>query len=480
MPRPDRGRVYLAIFVAIFLYLVLPQSLGRFRIPLKSLHWKQKSHLARFKSPPPNCTEWLQSSPSNIIYSQAPENDATPSQASWLIDCLNTAQAQKTRESISHIQLDLESPTLDESDIDPLLELCSILPNLETVSWPHDHCEDQGVYDLMRLAREAGAAWTVTMNYDPVDPARLECKSDDITASISHGTGPGPSVVDIYKKLKTCPNIKSLDLSIEQGGCVLSNEDLRAFPLHPGDKFINLTHLTILGYDWANSEPQSWFSPKSLQTSAENWKSAMDWTQLHHLSIDLPPKHFLDIFTNHIRNLTTLSLLPQRGFWGDEETLCGNAQSTLDIRDAYTEFITTQPPLESLSIHGTGAHLDLHTILAQHGSTLQSLTLHEFENDCPDAPTHPNDTFPTGRPTLTPAQISTLSDLAPQLRHCLVIPSAREKHCRVPALATPALNTTSAHHIFHSLREMRAKKGGEPLTYLRLEAGDYDRTEGED
>ncbi|KAJ9666605.1 hypothetical protein H2201_003264 [Coniosporium apollinis] len=345
-------------------------------------------------------------------------------------------------------------------------------------------------------------------------PSFVECTSPAIESHVSYGSGGGNNAVNqLYDTLVSCPNVRSLSLSIRQGGCVIGN-DLFAFNWKEGDVFPPLQNLTLSGYDW---DAQG----RNGRSNVQSWKKAMDWSQLKRLDIDLPPRSFLEAFGGQLHGLESFTLRPKWSFWGDEVTLCGFDNATNQLRKNYTSFITTLPSLRELSISGMGELLNMTPILSQHGASLERLSIHEFERDCnyatgnatwtrpflsiPDieeikrsAPYLQSLTLDIYRsanrwPTATLKALSTfpnLTDLTINFdledpwrtkyaEHCMVREEARDEYCGVNELMRPYLNKTTVTDIFQRLRRFGGHDGAKSnIQTLTLYAGDHGRQEG--
>ena len=342
----------------------------------------------------------------------------------------------------------------------------------------------------------------------------ITCHFDSLNVHIADGGGNPEQMTTAYRTLNECHNLRSLEVEIAQGGCLVSFNDQRAFIFSKDAQFPNLTSLRLSQYDWNFRQTSSFGSYAYKQLSAELWLKVMDWTKLVRLDIDLPPKIFLDLFQKHLTGLQSLTFRPTWGYWGDEETLCGFDPETLDLRDSYTSFIAGLPPLRELSISGTGKILNLKPILRKHGNTLRTLALHEHEGDC---------AFETGnmtltRPTLSIEEMKEIKMMAPRLEtltldlsrtsqghwhmDALEVLSTYEtlidltlyfelddhsrmrevdcySHnrdaCNYPTLMKPLVNRNATESLFEALRDGQKSKKLQSLTLI---AGDYARREG--
>lgn len=341
------------------------------------------------------------------------------------------------------------------------------------------------------------------------------CNADTVGAYVLYGSGGNDQIVDsLYTELVSCSRIRSLSLSIRQGGCVVDDTNPFSFTFKQGDRFPDLENLTLSGYDWDSFETARWRG--STPSSLEFWCKTMNWNTLKRLNIDRPPKSFFNAFsgTERLSGLESLVLRPLSGFWGDEETFCDLDESAAQLRHNYTAFVAGLPPLRELSISGMGVLLDMNPILETHGHSLVSLGIHEFERDCIYDGWNETSVRPTlnasqiqyiseatallesmeldihrsdeGWPTSTFAALSSFanlrkltlySDLEDPTRrrpveHCFL---NNPEYCFVPALAEPQLDQDAAEGIF---REIRLLQNSQKLRHLTIYAGDWGRREG--
>ena len=347
-------------------------------------------------------------------------------------------------------------------------------------------------------------------------PITSACASDSLSAYISYGSSGGRTVDSLYRTLISCPNVRSLSLSISQGGCGVG-DDPWSFNWRKRHRFPTLENLTISGYDWDSQEVS--FTKGRRPISTQAWKAAMDWSKLKRLDLSRPPASFLKAFHGELSSLQSLVVRPEKGFWGDEITLCDFDEAGHKLRQDWTSFIVALPPLHQLKISGMGNMPNMTQILAAHGPTLRKLKIHDHERDC---------MYETGnsswtRQTFDVAQIeelrlgaSNLESLTidvwrgadgwpvsaldalskfPKLSHLKLyfnledpwhirlaencyfhdITGLMEQHCLISELMQPLLNREGAEEMFQSLR--RDQSSGR-LRTLTLYAGDYGRTEG--
>ncbi|KAF2732522.1 hypothetical protein EJ04DRAFT_553964 [Polyplosphaeria fusca] len=118
---------------------------------------------------------------------------------------------------------------------------------------------------------------------------------------------------------------------------------------------------------------------QGVKTNIKRWKEAMDWSKLKTLNIERPPEIFLRAFKAHLHGLESLTIVPSHEWGGAPSTLCGTDPTTQDLRREYVEFVTSTGPLKELRIIGMGEPLDMTAILAAHGQTITTLSLHDFE-----------------------------------------------------------------------------------------------------
>jgi hypothetical protein len=118
---------------------------------------------------------------------------------------------------------------------------------------------------------------------NPVAPF-IECSSD----SLVYDGGESDERLDrLYDALVTCPNIRSLSLSLSQGGCSIG-DTRRSFNWKKGDHFPRLENLTLSGYDWDSRVN------RRKPSNAEHWRASMDWSKMKRLDFSLPQNSFLD------------------------------------------------------------------------------------------------------------------------------------------------------------------------------------------
>ena len=354
---------------------------------------------------------------------------------------------------------------------------------------------------------------TQSLSQKPVTSA---CASDSLSAYISYGSSGGDTVDGLYRTLVSCLNVRSLSLSISQGGCGVE-DDPWSFNWRKRHRFPTLENLTISGYDWDSQQVS--FRKGQRPVSTQAWKAAMDWSKLKRLDLSRPSASFLKAFHDELSSLQSLVLRPEKGFWGDEMTLCDFDEAGNKLRQDWISFIVALPPLHQLKISGMGKMPNITQILAAHGQTLRKLKIHDHERDC---------MYETGNSSWTRqafdvAQIeelrlgasnlelltidvwrgvngwpvSALNALSkfPKLSHLKLhfnledpwhnrlaedyylhqIPGLVEQHCLISELMQPLLNREAAKKIFQSLR--RDQSSGR-LRTLTLYAGDYGRTEG--
>ena len=138
------------------------------------------------------------------------------------------------------------------------------------------------------------------------------CGLDSLSVHIADGGGDPEAMAAAYGTLKKCHNIRSLEVEVSQGGCLVSNNDQRAFIFSEDAQFPNLTSLRLSQYDWKFKQ-RSGFRPYA-HLSSELWLKVMDWTKLERLDIDLPPKVFIDLFQEQLTDLQSLIIRPTWGY----------------------------------------------------------------------------------------------------------------------------------------------------------------------
>jgi hypothetical protein len=335
----------------------------------------------------------------------------------------------------------------------------------------------------------------------------IECSSNSL---VYNGGESDERLNQLYDALVTCPNIRSLSLSLSQGSCVIEDTQ-RSFRWRKGDHFPRLENLTLSGYDWDSRVN------RRKPSNAEHWRESMDWSKLKRLDLSLPSNSFLDTFRGELGGLESLVLRHELGFWGDEDTLCGFDATAEALRQNYTSFIAGLPPLHELSISGVGQLLNMTPILKTHGSSLKKLNIHEFEYDC---------RYETGnatwvRPVLSVSEVEEIIFAAPNLKDltldvyrssnkwpismlktlskfphlarltinfnledprrsrfakkCYVNGWVRDEYCNIHELMEPQLNQTTASEIFHTIQKYQA---GTKLQNITFFAGDFGRRDG--
>ncbi|MCJ1398349.1 hypothetical protein MMC11_001547 [Xylographa trunciseda] len=376
---------------------------------------------------------------------------------------------------------------------------------------------DPRVFEALKLEQaEYNGSWTLETTYDDRDSLLyVEC-SDHVKVDSAYGTQYGNAIDPLYKSLIACSNVRSLDFSVSQGGCSIS-DDPWSFDWKKGDRFPNLEDLTLSGYDW---ESQTSFGQSAHRPfSVDAWKAAMDWSLLKRLNLDRPPNSFIEAFQGELHSLESLILRPRWGFWGDEETFCALDEAAEQLRENYTNFIVALPPLHELEISGMGQLFNMTPILETHGAALRKLRIHEFERDC----THESGNATLIRPFLSLTQIEEINVGAPKLeslsldvyrsanrwpvtlfkslssfpnlseltiyfdledawrtrrtKRCFLsnVASVWDRYCTVHELMQPVLNQTLAQEIF---RNLRMNQRGMTLQNLTMYTGDFERREG--
>ncbi|KAJ8092117.1 hypothetical protein PM082_021649 [Marasmius tenuissimus] len=114
-------------------------------------------------------------------------------------------------------------------------------------------------------------------------------------------------------------------------------------------------------------------SIKTYPNRSESWERFRDLRDVETLALGRirsigQIKHITDRQTFSKLKHLALDFVPHHRFWAEEDFI-----SKLDA------FISSQPPLESLSAINYHKYIDLSSILLHHGSTLRSLSLHQAE-----------------------------------------------------------------------------------------------------
>ena len=246
-----------------------------------------------------------------------------------------------------------------------------------------------------------------------------------IKSFISYGSyGRDKTLPAIYKTLTSCPGVRALDLKIFQGGCVHSLDDPWSFKFSRRDRFPSLKSLSLEGYHFDDTEATLWqklglgdgiwystweyladmtgvnalrpYEQPIESPSASNldqWRLAMDWTQLQTLEIADTNPRFLRKMTGQMPVLQSLKL----GI--------GWTEGWCDIANQTSRFLAASPPLSSLSLHGYAGLMNWTEILPRHGSALKSLQVHEWESSDPASP----------RPVLSIPQLQRINNDCPLL-----------------------------------------------------------------
>lgn len=249
-------------------------------------------------------------------------------------------------------------------------------------------------------------AWKDWRRRPLAPPTFIECGAATVKTHVDYNGYGNRPLTDLYRHMKTCADVQALSLSILARGCVIDWEAPFSFDFQRRDIFPStLENLTISGYHWDDKAYGS-------LNQAEAWHNAMNWFSLKRLDIDRPPQSFLDTLSGRLPNLESLTIRPHSSPSGTEHTFCSFDERAKSMRQNYTSFITSMPPLQELHLSGMGEHLDLEPILAVHGSSLRNLTIHELEGDC---------AYETGnatwtRPHLGVGAIKTINRMAPKLR----------------------------------------------------------------
>ncbi|KAI9848031.1 MAG: hypothetical protein M1837_001133 [Sclerophora amabilis] len=484
---------------------------GRTKSPLPG---RPKENTLLSFSPATNCTEWLQKSGPSIVYNYG--NEDAFSSAIAFRNCLRRDEAAESRNRVQEILVDFYPTGQEKYDPQPLLDFTHDLPNLKLVRWPQYWINHHACTALQQGQSEGHENWSMNFYREDEVPHFLKCNSDSLKVNIMYGTQHTSDIIDrLYDTLVACRNVRSLSLSISQGGCTIGDAPW-SFNWKEADRFPDLEDLTVSGYAWISERRISWHE-SHRPDSVKAWKAAMDWSKMKRLDLSLPPNAFLEAFHGELNSLESLVLRPRWGFWGDEETLCDFDEAAGELRENFTSFIASLPPLRELSISGMGQLLNMTSILQTHGASLEKLSIHEFERDC---------AYETGnvtwkRPVLSVLEIGEIARASPNLRsltldgyrdgdtwptttlealsaisslshlsiwfdlkdprhikhtkNCFVNEQARDKYCVVPELLSPRLDNVSARRMF---RQLRHDQPGSRLQKLTLYAGDFNRREG--
>lgn len=336
-----------------------------------------------------------------------------------------------------------------------------------------------------------------------------------------------PNMTITHSVLTHCPNVETLDVYIDQGGCLGPETDLWAFPFTEGDRYPPLKSLKLDGYEFGGLtvarekeelsselcmgpadklawEKGSWWvemdewSNKSNEklmkrwateggkpkTNLDLWIEAMDWSQLEELSIDTFRTQMADAIVELPWRLTSLKRLVVDSLPFIE----GLKNNTL----------------ESLRWIGTTRPRYLDAILSQQGQSLKSLTYRCNELLCPywpdninittlpllasslehigiNLPRNSNGTWPLAHlsaiarmPSLTSADLYFQMQapcrenlLGPNHPNCALL----DTRCYpTESFMTPYLNATTAAEMFSFLRSESPSRS---LTSVTFRTGDW-------
>ncbi|KAJ4368493.1 hypothetical protein N0V86_009398 [Didymella sp. IMI 355093] len=333
-----------------------------------------------------------------------------------------------------------------------------------------------------------------------------------------------PNMTVAHSALVHCPNVETLEVHLDVGGCEGSVRDLSAFPFASGDTYPPLKSLRLDGYKFGGLEiieqeqdfhsvgcvgparksewDKTWMWDNDNEWNAETntrllqewekqggkpktnldmWLEAMDWSQLEELSIDTRRSAMLDAITELPKRLTSLKHLH------------------LNILP-FIEGLKNQT-LETLHWIGPTHSGALSTILSQQSQTLKTLEYRCDEFTCPHWPDHiplplpplsnlthltvnlprnPNATWPLAHLSSL-AQIPSLESLTLYFRmqrpckenimhnshpSCFPFPSCYEPE----SFETPYLNASTARYMFSYLRSENESKN---LTAVTFKTGDW-------
>lgn len=388
--------------------------------------------------------------------------------------------------------------------------------------------EDAVTTDMMQSSFKDDADVTAELSV-PIEKSSAFVCPYELKSGDSYGTG-ARSLPAIYKILTTCSKTRVLHLTVQHGGCIVT-DDPWYFEFSPGERFPPLEELRLDGYDLdgrrtairrqsqkADASGWRWYrnyladvsgiasirrigrleedDPASIPTNLDLWRGAMDWTMLQCLEILEPSLLFVQDMAGQLPGLKSLKL-------GPTYIRCKKDL----VASATTEFVMKSPRLEKLSLHGYTDLLDWDQIMGRHGATLQELTIREFES---------NDRF-NPRPTFSASKIQDLKASCPNLTQLgldinrngtwpypildtlVTFPKIRaldlffeigedlhtnDEHTYYwhppeevddSAIRLPRVSSSSALHLF---RHLRSRKTGVELERLAVHVGDWGRDYG--
>lgn len=218
----------------------------------------------------------------------------------------------------------------------------------------------------------------------------VECAQRQLTVSVDHGQPGHRDIVNtVYHILTSCSEMRKLDLSITQEGCVVSSSQY-AFPWWRDDVFPDLEELRLSGYDFETDGLGLYQELSGYEFIAPERRGQMErfvsathgLRNLRRLDIDYPPAVFLHHFPYprlKKMKLESLTFRPKIARGGPELTICGTSEEARKMRKRYEDWIIALPPLRELRLSGLDSRMNMTAILERHGETLESLSLHDHE-----------------------------------------------------------------------------------------------------
>lgn len=286
--------------------------------------------------------------------------------------------------------------------------------------------------NLLRLAQFvygfnefSGPPWNTSFPCPTTILARPHRNSDCI-AQPDKGYCRFPNMTIAHLALTNCPNVKTLDVYLDDGGCTGPELDRTDFPFAEGEKYPSLKSLVLDGYEFGgmlvrhelkegrnygegregNSGPcmgpareeelwddshyssrnayvdqhnNDWWSQWNLKggekpkTNLDMWLQAMDWSHIEELSINTHRTQMVEAITELPQRLTSLKTL-----YLDSLPFIKNLRKNI---------------LEELHWIGETDAEDLHTILSHQGQSLRSLEYRCDEFRCSEWPDYTNTTL---------------------------------------------------------------------------------------
>ncbi|KAL0574096.1 hypothetical protein V5O48_007855 [Marasmius crinis-equi] len=295
----------------------------------------------------------------------------------------------------------------DDSKWTPLAEFISRLSNLEEITYD---CRESLPLALLTVLHEHHVSahlhvrnWTrKSCDVKVGDPqeealARSTCLRS-IEAKFISGGGDGISETNeaaLMRIIALAPNIHSASFtSRSEGGCVMtsySEEEIEEEARECARFDVEMEKpkvLKKLGRDCMNA---------STFTRVERY---VDLSKIESLEAGMVYHDGLLRAINHtpFHSLRHLSLvLPELNAWATADL------TAQESRAAVTAFLSSLPPLQSLSVTNYAKDLDLSVVLLHHGESLLSLSLHESED--PE----------NARPVYSPANLEYIHTHAPNL-----------------------------------------------------------------